>query len=115
MTSTSILGPFSFEDTVTGESYIDMLKRFYFPHDKRQGNLDQVVFQQDDASVHVAGQVKEFLDDTFGTRIISRGFDYEWPPYCLDLSPLVYFLWGFLKSKVYMPGSHPKNQRPAQE
>lgn len=77
MTSTSILGPFFFEDTVTGESYLDMLKRFYFPHDKRQGNLDQVVFQQDGASVYVAGQVKVFLQDTFGTQIISRGFDYE--------------------------------------
>ena len=77
MTSTSILGPLFFEDTVTGESYLDMLKRFYFPHDKRQGNLDQVVFQQDGTSVHVAGQVKVFLQDTFGTQIISRGFDYE--------------------------------------
>ena len=77
MTSTSILGPLFFEDTVTGESYLDMLKRFYFPHDKRQGNLDQVVFQQDGASVYVAGQVKVFLQDTFGTQIISRGFDYE--------------------------------------
>ena len=27
MTSTSILGPHFFEDTVTGESYLDMLKR----------------------------------------------------------------------------------------
>ena len=77
MTSTSILGPFFFEETVNGERYLDMLKRFYIPRAKRQGNLDQVVFQQDGASVHVAGQVKVFVQDTFGTQIISRGFDYE--------------------------------------
>ncbi len=39
---------------------------------------------------------KSFFDD----RLISSGL---WPPRSPDLSPLDYFLWGYLKDQVYSP------------
>lgn len=33
--------------------------------------------------------------------VISRGADVNWPPRSCDLTPLDFFLWGFLKSQVY--------------
>ncbi|KOC60088.1 hypothetical protein WH47_09086 [Habropoda laboriosa] len=37
----------------------------------------------------------------FNGRVISRGGDINWPQISCDLTPLNFFLWGFLKSKVY--------------
>ncbi|GFX12045.1 putative LOC100569746 [Trichonephila clavipes] len=42
-----------------------------------------------------------FLKDTFGDRLISRFGLVNWPPRSCDLTPLDYFLWGYVKSLVY--------------
>ncbi|GFT34835.1 DUF4817 domain-containing protein [Trichonephila clavipes] len=42
-----------------------------------------------------------FLKDTFGDRLISRFGPVNWPPRSCDLTPLDYFLWGYVKSLVY--------------
>ncbi|GFX82370.1 hypothetical protein TNCV_2870511 [Trichonephila clavipes] len=39
--------------------------------------------------------------DTFGDRLISRFGPVNWPPRSCDLTPLDYFLWGYVKSLVY--------------
>ncbi|GFT32900.1 putative transposable element [Trichonephila clavipes] len=41
------------------------------------------------------------LKDTFGDRQISRFGPVIWPPRSCDLTPLDYFLWGYVKSLVY--------------
>ncbi|GFS58978.1 hypothetical protein TNCV_69001 [Trichonephila clavipes] len=41
------------------------------------------------------------LKDTFGDRLISRFGPVNWPPRSCDLTPLDYFLWGYVKSLVY--------------
>ncbi|GFT49164.1 putative DD41D transposase [Trichonephila clavipes] len=41
------------------------------------------------------------VNDTFGDRLISRFGPVHWPPRSCDLTPLDYFLWGYLKSLVY--------------
>ncbi|GFU22557.1 hypothetical protein TNCV_1304451 [Trichonephila clavipes] len=38
---------------------------------------------------------------TFGDRLISRFGPVNWPPRSCDLTPLDYFLWGYVKSLVY--------------
>ena len=43
----------------------------------------------------------EILRQTFPGRLISKFGDVEWPARSPDLSPLHYFLWGYLKEKVY--------------
>ncbi|GFW92329.1 DUF4817 domain-containing protein [Trichonephila clavipes] len=37
-------------------------------------------------------------------RIVSRRFRYPWPPRSADLKPADFWLWGYLKSLVYLYG-----------
>ncbi|GFU87319.1 putative transposable element [Trichonephila clavipes] len=43
----------------------------------------------------------DILKDTFGDRLISRFGPVNWPPRSCNLTPLDYFLWGYVKSLVY--------------
>ncbi|GFX00130.1 DUF4817 domain-containing protein [Trichonephila clavipes] len=43
----------------------------------------------------------DLLKDTFVDRLISRFGPVNWPPRSCDLTPLDYFLWGYVKSLVY--------------
>ncbi|GFT40611.1 DUF4817 domain-containing protein [Trichonephila clavipes] len=43
----------------------------------------------------------DLLKDTFGDRLISRFGPVNWPPRSCDLTPLDYFLWGYVKPLVY--------------
>ncbi|GFT56082.1 uncharacterized protein TNCV_811391 [Trichonephila clavipes] len=43
----------------------------------------------------------DFLKGTFGDRLISCFGPVNWPPRSCDLTPLDYFLWGYVKSLVY--------------
>ncbi|GFW50494.1 hypothetical protein TNCV_2887971 [Trichonephila clavipes] len=43
----------------------------------------------------------DLLKDTLGDRLISRFRPVNWPPRSCDLTPLDYFLWGYVKSLVY--------------
>ncbi|GFU92637.1 uncharacterized protein TNCV_4795651 [Trichonephila clavipes] len=43
----------------------------------------------------------DLLKDTFGDRLISRFGPVNWLPRSCDLTPLDYFLWGYVKSLVY--------------
>lgn len=105
-----LLGPYFFEDgdgkpiNVNGENYCAMLSDFLIPELKRRKKCSKTVFQQDGATSHVTKPVKELLTGTFGSRIISRGFEFEWPPNSPDLSPLDFWLWGVLKDRVYTGG-----------
>ncbi|GFS59491.1 transposable element Tcb2 transposase [Trichonephila clavipes] len=58
-------------------------------------------FQQDDATCHTARATIDLLKDTFGDRLISRFGLVNWPPRSCDLTPLDYFLWGYVKALVY--------------
>ena len=42
----------------------------------------------------------ERLYQLFLDQIISLGRDHEWPPRSLDLTPLDFFVWGYLKNKA---------------
>ncbi|GFV95285.1 hypothetical protein TNCV_4586601 [Trichonephila clavipes] len=43
----------------------------------------------------------DLLKDTFGDRLVSRFGPVNWPPRSCDLTPLDFFLWGYVKSLVY--------------
>ncbi|GFW58656.1 transposable element Tc3 transposase [Trichonephila clavipes] len=61
----------------------------------------EVWFQQDGATCHTARATVDLFKDTFGDRLISRFGPVNWPPRSCDLTPLDYFLWGYVKSLVY--------------
>ncbi|GFW23219.1 DUF4817 domain-containing protein [Trichonephila clavipes] len=65
------------------------------------GLLEELWFQQDGATCHTARATIDFLKDTFGDRLISRFGPVNWPPRSCNLTPLDYFLWGYVKSLVY--------------
>ncbi|GFX63644.1 uncharacterized protein TNCV_2824301 [Trichonephila clavipes] len=51
--------------------------------------------------VHSSCATIDLLKDTFGDRLISTFGPMNWPPRSCDLTPLDYFLWGYVKSLVY--------------
>ncbi|GFS56714.1 pogo transposable element with KRAB domain [Trichonephila clavipes] len=63
--------------------------------------LRELWFQQDGATCHTARATIDLLKYTFGDRLISRFGPVNWPPRSCDLTPLDYFLWGYVKSLVY--------------
>jgi hypothetical protein len=57
--------------------------------------------QQDGAPPHFAIIVREWLDHHFPDRWIGRGGPILWAPRSPDLTPLDFFLWGYLKHRVF--------------
>ncbi|GFX35871.1 DUF4817 domain-containing protein [Trichonephila clavipes] len=71
---------------------------YFFKNDEGHNEL---WFQQDGATCHTARATIDLLKDTFDDRLISRFGPVNWPPRFWDLTPLDYFLWGYVKSLVY--------------
>lgn len=66
-------------------------------------NLDENLlhFQQDGAPPHYAVAVRQWLDNNYAHKWIGRRGPIEWPPRSPDLTPLDFFLWGYIKSIVF--------------
>ena len=64
-------------------------------------DVDDVYLQQDGATCHTSGETIGLLREKFRGRVISRNGDYNWPPRSCDLTPLDFFLWDYVKDKVY--------------
>ncbi|GFU79926.1 hypothetical protein TNCV_578061 [Trichonephila clavipes] len=71
------------------------------PRVSEQCDVNVQSIQQDGATCHTARATIDLLKDTFGDRLISRFGPVNWPPRSCDLTPLDYFLWGYVKSLVY--------------
>lgn len=103
-----VYGPFFFaEATVTGVSYLDMLQQWLFPQlvESEPANF---IWQQDGAPPHWSLFVRDWLNVEVPDRWIGRhGPDdrvlLPWPPRSPDITPCDFFLWGFVKDRVYVP------------
>ncbi|GFU61206.1 transposable element Tc3 transposase [Trichonephila clavipes] len=71
---------------------------YFFKNDESHNEL---WFQQDGETCHTARATIDLLKDTFGDCLISRFWTCEWASRSCDLTPLDYFLWGYVKSLVY--------------
>ena len=80
-----------------------MLENFVCPTVK---DKPEMWFQQDGATAHTARATVELLRQIFGHRIISRNSEISWPSRSPDLMPPDYFLWGYLKERVYINKPH---------
>ena len=105
MSSSFIIGPYVFRDetgdpcTVTADHYVKMLRDYLLPElRRRRVNLRKTFFQQDLATPHTSGIAQNFLETKFGDRLISKGI---WPARSPDLAPPDFYLFGYLKGKVY--------------
>ena len=105
-------GPFFFEHhghqvRVTGASYLRLLRDKATPFvDQLNLPRSQVWFQQDGAAAHTTAAVLSYLEETFPGKVISRKGSVAWPPRSPDLTLPDFFLWGYLKGKVYSRPSH---------
>ncbi|GFV08174.1 transposable element Tc3 transposase [Trichonephila clavipes] len=106
-----IIGPYVFKIdeghnvTVNGDRYRTMFTNFFIPQ-LNNHDVQELWFQQDGATCHTARATIDLLKDTFGNHLISRFGPVNWPPRSCDLTPLDYFLWGYVKSLVYADKPH---------
>lgn len=108
MSARGIIGPYFFEDnmgravTVNSERYVEMLDNFLVPELQNFSGYNQRTwFQQDGATSHTSNMSLPRVREIFSGKLISRRGDINWPPRSPDLTPMDFFLWGYLKSKVY--------------
>jgi hypothetical protein len=98
------VGPFFFDGSVNEESYLAMLENEVIPVISQRGDFENYfIFQQDGAPAHYARTVCEFLNRTF-TEWMGRRGSIEWPARSPDLTVPDFFLWGYLKDKVFARG-----------
>lgn len=76
-----------------------MLREFLWP-ELETIDIENMWFQQNGATCHTANATLDLLREKFGNRILSSG-SVNWPPRSCDLTPLDFFLWGYIKSQVY--------------
>jgi hypothetical protein len=103
-----VIGPYFFEGkdaravTNTFASYVEMLWNFLTLELSHQGTeLLTIWFQQDDGTAHTARASMEVIHEIFPEHVISLRGKIPWPAHLPDLSSCDYFLWGYLKVKVY--------------
>lgn len=110
-----ILGPFFFDGNLNGDIYLDFLQlelvpalvELYPDPNTPDSPSNEIWFQQDGAPPHYSRPVRDYLNLIFNNRWIGRRGVVEWPARSPDLTPLDFFLWGYLKSKVYV--NRPQN------
>ncbi|GFT21941.1 transposable element Tc3 transposase [Trichonephila clavipes] len=95
-----VVTPLHPEKLVNGDRYRAMITNFFIP-ELNNHDVQELWFQQDGATCHTARATIDLLKDTFGDHLISRFGPVNWPPRSCDLTPLDYFLWGYVKSLVY--------------
>ncbi|CAK1550005.1 unnamed protein product [Leptosia nina] len=77
-----------------------MITNFFNPK-LNNHDVQELWLQQDGATCHTACAAIDLLKDTFGHRLITRFGPVNWSPRSCELTPLDYFLWGYVKSLVY--------------
>ncbi|KAL7630171.1 UNVERIFIED_CONTAM: hypothetical protein RMT77_019690 [Armadillidium vulgare] len=109
MSRSGIIGPYFFEGsnsasvTVNSERYVNMIETYFRPIVENDSRFNRNTwFQQDGATAHTARAAMTAVRALFPQKLISRFGDLAWPPRSPDITPCDYFLWGYLKSRVYV-------------
>ncbi|GFV17412.1 DUF4817 domain-containing protein [Trichonephila clavipes] len=83
-----------------GDRYRAIITNLFIP-ELNNHDVQELWFQQNGATCHTARATIDLLKDTFGDHLISCFRPVNWPPRSCNLTPLDYFLWGYVKSLVY--------------
>lgn len=98
-----VIGPYFFDDTLNGEKYLQFL-RDELPlllQDIPEAVLEELYFQNDGAPAHYYAEVRTYLNNWRENKWIGRDGPINWPPRSPDLTLMDFFLWGYVKNKVY--------------
>lgn len=104
----AILGPFFFQRNITGRTYLDMINQDIIPALLpvygliNENQIANIWWAQDGAPAHRKREVIQRLDALFQNNLIALGHQIEWPPRSPDLTPMDFFVWGYVKNKVYV-------------
>jgi len=79
-----------------------------WPLPQMQQDSENVIFIQDGAPPHWHNEVQNYLDENLPRRCIGRSTDENmaltcWPPRSPDLTPCDFFLWRYIKGRVFVP------------
>ncbi|GFW96021.1 transposase-like protein [Trichonephila clavipes] len=98
-----LLGPYILPERLNGSMYLTFLQEVLpeMLNDVPMPIRQRIRFQHDGAPAHFSIDVRAHLQNTFPGGWIGRGGPIAWPARSPDLSPLDFFLWGFLKGLVY--------------
>ena len=103
----TVYSPFIFEgQTITAQRYLEMLTNWLIP--QLAAERRDYLFQQDGAPLHWHLAVCTFLNEHLPNRWIGHAGKNDqvfckWPTRSPDLTVCVFFLWGYVKNRVYVP------------
>lgn len=98
-----ILGPIFINGNLNGENFLNLLNTQISDllDDLPLGVINNMYFQLDGAPVHNAAAVRTWLNERYFNHWIGRGGPIPYPPRSPDITPLDFFLWGYVKNVVY--------------
>ncbi|XP_011864749.1 PREDICTED: uncharacterized protein LOC105560328 [Vollenhovia emeryi] len=99
----SLIGPYVLPDRIGGAQYLQFLQDTLHTllEDVPLNTRQHMWYQQDGAPAHFALPVRRWLDEHYPGRWIGRRGPVAWPARSPDLTPLDFFLWGYMKDRVY--------------
>lgn len=106
ISSRGIIGPHFFQTNVTGKSYQSMLQRFFFPRARVMFPGIDFLLQQDGAPPHTSNIAVNYLNAKLPGKWVGKRGPILWPPRSPDLTPPDFFLWGYVRDRVYNPRPH---------
>ncbi|GFY16742.1 transposable element Tcb1 transposase [Trichonephila clavipes] len=98
-----LFGPYILPERLNGSVYLTFLQEVLpeMLNDVPMPIRQRIRFQHDGAPAHFSIDVRAHLQATFPGGWIGRGGPIAWPARSSDLSPLDFFLWGFLEGLLY--------------
>lgn len=98
-----IIGPFIYKENLNSERYLHLLENNVanYLEDLPLAQTSCCWFQHDGAPAHNSRDVTAYLSELFSDKLISTHSTIRWPARSPDLTPLDFFLWGYIKDRVY--------------
>lgn len=99
----TIVGPVFIDGSMNGQKFLELLRG---PVSEYMDSLSlnayrHMWYQLDGAPPHSVVPVRAYLNNMFGEQWIGRYGPSRWPARSPDLTPLDFFLWGYIKNYVY--------------
>lgn len=97
-----IIGPYLYHEHLTSVRYLQFLQNDLPLLLQNVGiDVNTMWFHQDGAPAHNSNIVMNHLNVTFPGKVISTNGDLRWPARSPDLTPMDFYLWGYLQNEIY--------------